>query len=141
MSEAQSKPLKWKPDPDIGFTARRRDDGGMHITFFDVDEKTLMAWREFALEHLMDSDRLTRNLYDLRSLDDIPGEAVELAAEANSDPAARNIRVAVVVSSEPVRKAVEEIAALTDSRSAEIRIFVDLEAADDWLSQPLNTMV
>ncbi len=108
MSDMAIKPLNWKPQPGIGYTVARRPDGGMHYTFTDVSPATLLHWREFALQHLYDSDRLTRNLYDLRQLDSIPDEAIKIALEANSDPAARHIRVAVVLAirvyAEPFRK-------------------------------------
>ena len=64
-----------------------------------------------------------------------------MALEVNSDPAARNIRVAVIVSSEAVRLAVEEITAMSTFGSARIAIFADIAEAEDWLSRPLNTLV
>lgn len=141
MSEGQTKPLHWTPDPEVGFRVNRRDDGGMHVTFNNIEAETLAHWREFALEHLLESDRLTRNLYDLRGIEEIPDEAVQVALEVNSDPSARRIRVAVVVSTETVRQTVEEIAAMTTFGSARLRIFTDLEEAESWLSRPLNTMI
>ena len=56
------------------------------------------------MEHLINSDRLTRNLYDLRLVPDISEEAIQYAIEVNSDPSTRNIRLAVVVATEAVRK-------------------------------------
>ena len=140
MTEESVKPLKFSPDPDIGFNVVRRADGGMHVSFTSADDETLANWREFALEHLIDSDRLTRNLYDLRALDEIPPEAINLAMEVNSDPSARNIRMAVVVSNEVVRKTVEDIMAMTTFSSARIQTFTDLDEAEAWLSRPLSTM-
>ncbi len=137
----QVKPLKWHPDPNIGFTVSRRPDGGMNVVFHFVDEPTLDAWRRFAQEHELDSDRLTRNLYDLRELDELPEEAVRAAVEVNSDPATRNLRVAVLVSRESVRQAVEEIVALTPGGGAEVRVFYDEDEAENWLSQPISTIV
>ena len=141
MSEEQVKPLKLEPDPDMGYTVVRRKDGGMQVTFSDVDPETLMHWREFALEHLLDSDRLTRNLYDLRQLDKLPEAAINLALEANSDPSARNIRLAVVVSNETVRESIEKITAMTTFGSARIKIFTNMAEAETWLSRPLSTLV
>jgi hypothetical protein len=141
MSEIEIKPLKGAPPPDIGYTVVRRPDGGMHFTFTDVDRRTLEHWREFALLHLYDSDRLTRNLYDLRQVKSIPKEAVHFAVEANSDPASRNIRLAVVLASEEVRSAVLEIAALTPAAGAEVGIFTSIEEAESWLNRPLTTMI
>jgi len=45
-----------------------RPDGGMTLTFTNLSDATIQNWREFALEHLLGSDRLTRNLYDLRQV-------------------------------------------------------------------------
>lgn len=140
MTEESVKPLKFSPDPEIGFNVVRRSDGGMHVTFTSADEETLANWREFALSHLIDSDRLTRNLYDLRALDQIPPEAINFALEVNSDPSARNIRLAVLVSSETVKQSVEKITAMTTFGSARIQTFTDLGEADAWLSRPLSTM-
>jgi hypothetical protein len=140
MTEESVKPLKFSPDPDIGFNVVRRSDGGMHVSFTNADEQTLTNWREFALSHLIDSDRLTRNLYDLRALDEIPPEAIKFAMEVNSDPSARNIRMAVVVSNDTVRETVENIMAMTTFSSARIQTFTDLDEAEAWLSRPLNTM-
>jgi hypothetical protein len=143
MSQKDIKPLNWEPTPGIGYLVERRSDGGMNITFSDLNKATLMHWREFALEHLIDSDRMTRNLYDLRAVMDIPAEAVNLAVEANSDPATRNIRLAVVVANETVRKAVLDIAALSTAPGggSNLQLFTDLDEAEEWLSRPLNTMV
>ena len=100
------RPLNWIPKPGIGYTVARRADGGMTITFTDLSERTLSDWREFAFEHLMDSDRLTRNLYDLRDVPEIPEKAIKMAVEVNSDPSTRNLRVAVLVASEAARQAI-----------------------------------
>ncbi len=132
------KPLQWKSEPGIGYTVVRRPDGGMHFTFENVDRRTLEHWRTFALAHLLDSDRLTRNLYDLRLLKEVPDDALQYALELNTDPAARNIRLAVVVSSEAVLEAIERIAALTPSGGVEMRIFLEMEKAETWLSEPLT---
>ncbi|GAB4522619.1 MAG: hypothetical protein Fur0018_04560 [Anaerolineales bacterium] len=140
-SELKPKPLNWEPSPDVGYVVVRRPDGGMHFTFSDLSPHTLEHWRMFALTHLLDSDRLTRNLYDLRLLGDISDEAIHYALELNNDPSTRNIRLAVVVSSEAVLEAVERIAALTPSGGVEMRIFLDLEAAEAWLSEPLTKII
>ncbi len=96
MSDEVLKPLNWNPVPGIGYTVARRPDGGMHFVFTDASPMTLEHWREFSLEHLYDSDRLTRNLYDLSQLEDLPEQAIQYAVEVNNDPSSRNIRLAVV---------------------------------------------
>lgn len=143
MSQTELKPLNWKPAPGIGYTVERRADGGMNLTFTDLNRETLIHWREFALEHLIDSDRQTRNLYDLRQVAEIPAEAVNLAVEANSDPSARNIRLAVVVANEDVRQAVIAIAALSTAPGGgtNLKLFTDIDTAEAWLNQPLETLV
>ena len=65
---ADIKPLNWTPKPGVGMTVARRPDGGMTLTFTDMSEATLKEWHDFALEHLLGVDRLTRNLYDLRAV-------------------------------------------------------------------------
>ena len=138
----EPKPLYWKPEPGIGYSVVRRPDGGMSLTVTDLSDATIQHWHDFALEHLLGSDRLTRNLYDLRLVAAIPEKAIRIAIEANSDPAARNIRLAVVVNSEKVAKAVREIYyAVVPETSAAIKIFTDLRSAETWLSRPLDTMV
>ncbi len=140
MSEA-IKPLFWEPEPGLGYHVERRPDGGMNVVFWFVDERTLEHWRRFAETHELYSDRLTRNLYDLRALDDLPEEAIRYAVEVNSDPATRRIRVAVLVSNDRVRQAIERVIALTPPGSgAEIRIFTDPEEAEAWLARPLEEM-
>jgi len=141
MSINEPKPLNWTPDPDVGFTVTRRTDGGMQITFTDAKMSTLEHWREFALAHLIDSDRLTRNLYDLSKIEVLPEKAIQYALEVNSDPSVRNIRLAVVVSSDQVRNAVQEIAALTAPGGVEMAIFTSLVEAETWLARPLTDMV
>ncbi len=138
MAGPESKPLNWKPDPEAGYTVERRPDGGMHYVFTDITQKTMAHWREFALEHLLESDRLTRNLYDLRQIERIPKEAIEYALEVSSDPSTRNIRLAVVVASQQVQQAIEEIAALTNPGGLEIGIFTEMKAAEAWLNRPLT---
>ncbi|MDX1435453.1 MAG: hypothetical protein R3335_01490 [Anaerolineales bacterium] len=141
MSEEVRKPLNWEPDQEVGYTVERRPDGGMHVTFTDSSHETLAHWRDFALEHLFGSDRLTRNLYDLRGIDNVPEEAIQYAMEVNSDPSARNIRAAILVSSEQVRDSIKEIQARTTFNTARIQIFTDPVEAEDWLSRPLSSMV
>jgi hypothetical protein len=137
----EPKPLYWKPEPGIGYTVVRRPDGGMALTFTDLSDATIQHWHNFALEHLLGSDRLTRNLYDLRQVKDIPEKAIHTAIEVNSDPAARNIRVAVVVNSEKVANAVRELyyQSLPET-SAAIKIFSDIDAAEAWLGRLLDQM-
>ncbi|MEW6713074.1 MAG: hypothetical protein AB1403_24855, partial [Candidatus Riflebacteria bacterium] len=72
----EPKPLNWTPTPGIGYSVIRRGDGGMTLTFTALDEATLKHWREFALDHLFGSDRRTRNLYDLRAVQNIPEQAI-----------------------------------------------------------------
>ena len=143
MAQENVKPLNWKPTPGIGYTVQRRADGGMNLIFTVLDHQTLMHWREFALEHLIDSDRQTRNLYDLRQVKDIPAEAITMAVEANNDPASRNIRLAVVVANAEVRKTVVEIAALSAAPGGgtNLKLFTDIDEAEAWLNRPLETMV
>jgi hypothetical protein len=137
----EPKPLYWQPSPGIGFTVVRRPDGGMTLTFTDLSDATIQNWREFALEHLLGSDRLTRNLYDLSQVSVIPEKAIRIAIEVNSDPAARNIRLAVVVNNDKVANAIREIYyAVVPETSAAIKIFTDLKLAENWLSRPLDQM-
>lgn len=140
MTEEKVKPLNWEPTPGVGYTVVRRPDGGMHYTFTDVSHETLAHWRAFAVEHLLDSDRLTTNLYDLREVDEISQEAVDYAIEVNSDPSARNIRLAVVVK-ESVREAIEKIPSLTTTGGVEFKVFTDLHDAEEWLDRPLTLIV
>jgi hypothetical protein len=140
MSEAELKPLNWKADPNIGYTVRRRPDGGMHYTFTEADHATLEHWREFSLQHLLESDRLTRNLYDLRQVAKVPREAIEYAVEVGNDPSTRNIRLAVVVANDVVRGAIEEIAASFNPGGVEIAIFTKMNEAEAWLDRPLTLL-
>jgi hypothetical protein len=133
------KPLNWTPKPGIGFTVVRRDDGGMTLTFTDLSDATLNDWRDFAMEHLLGMDRRTRNLYDLRAVQEIPEKAIRMAVEANSDPSARNIRVAVVVADQKVADAVRNVGALALAGTASaMKIFSDLNEAEAWLARPLD---
>ena len=133
------KPLNWTPKPGVGFSVVRRDDGGMTLTFTDLSEATINDWRDFALEHLFSADRRTRNLYDLRAVREIPEKAIRMAVEANSDPSARNIRVAVVVADEKVANAVREVGALALAGTASaMKIFTDINEAEAWLGRSLD---
>ena len=135
------KPLNWTPKPGVGMTVSRRPDGGMNLAFSDTSEATIREWHDFALEHLLGSDRLTRNLYDLRAVRDLSPAAVQTAVEVNSDPQARNIRLAVVVANEEAAKAIRDIAALALPESAAaMKLFTDLDEAEAWLSRPLDQM-
>jgi hypothetical protein len=133
------KPLNWTPKPGVGFTVVRRDDGGMNLTFTDLSNATLADWRTFAMDHLLGMDRRTRNLYDLRAVKEIPEKAIRAAVEANSDPSARNIRVAVVVANEEVANAIRQVAAraLPETASA-LKLFTDIDDAETWLARPLD---
>lgn len=135
----QTKPLNWTPKPGIGFTVVRREDGGMALTFTDLSDATLGEWRDFAMEHLLGVDRRTRNLYDIRAVKEIPEKAIRMAVEANSDPSARNIRVAVVVASEDVAEAIREVAArAVPGTAAAMKIFSNMAEAEAWLARPLD---
>jgi hypothetical protein len=135
----QIKPLNWTPKPGVGLSVIRRSDGGMTLTFTDLSEATLKDWREFAMEHLLGSDRRTRNLYDLRAVKEIPENAIRMAVEANSDPSARNIRLAVVVADEKAANAIRDVAALAQAQSAAaMKLFTDIDEAEAWLARPLD---
>jgi hypothetical protein len=135
----QPKPLHWAPAEGIGYTVVRRDDGGMNLTFTDLSDETINHGREFAMEHLLGADRRTRNLYDLRAVKEIPEKAIRMAVEANSDPSARNIRVAVVVADEKVAQAIRNVAALALPETASaLKLFRDMDEAEAWLSRPLD---
>jgi hypothetical protein len=111
----------------------------MTLTFTDLSDATLNEWRDFALDHLLGVDRRTRNLYDIRGVKEIPEKAIRMAVEANSDPSARNIRVAVVVADENVAEAIREVAALALPASASaMKIFTDINEAEAWLARPLD---
>src|SRR5512146_2012165 len=135
----QTKPLNWTPKPGIGYTVIRRGDGGMTLTFTDLSDATLEHWRHFALEHLLGVARRTRNLYDLRAVKEIPEKAIRMAVEANSDPAARHIRVAVVVADEQVANAIRNVAAMALPETASaMKLFADINQAEAWLGRPLD---
>ncbi|HXZ72387.1 MAG TPA: hypothetical protein VEH31_16165 [Streptosporangiaceae bacterium] len=135
------KPLNWSPTPGVGYTVVRRADGGMQLTFTDLSDATLKHWHDFSIEHLMGSDRLTRNLYDLRQVKSIPEKAIRLAIEVDSDPASRNIRAAVVVASPAVRDTVLQVVAAAERPAgAAVKIFTDLNEAEAWLSRPLDQL-
>lgn len=133
------KPLNWKPKPGVGLSVVRRGDGGMTLTFTDLSDLTINDWREFAMEHLLGLSGRTRNLYDLRTVKDIPEKAVKMAVEANSDPSARNIRVAVVVADEAAAHAIRKVAALAlPETAAAMKLFTDINEAEAWLARPLD---
>jgi hypothetical protein len=135
----ESKPLNWTSAPDAGYSVVRREDGGMNLTFTDLSDSTMAHWHKFALEHLLGSDRRTRNLYDLRAVSDIPEKAIRMAVDANSDPSARNIRVAVVVADEKVADGIRNVAALAETGLASaLKIFTDINEAEAWLARPLD---
>lgn len=134
-----SKPLNWTSAPDVGYSVIRRGDGGMTLTFTDLSDATMAHWHEFALEHLLGADRRTRNLYDLRTVKDIPEKAIRMAVDANSDPSARNIRVAVVVADQSVADGIRNVAALAETGLASaLKIFTDINEAESWLARPLD---
>lgn len=137
----EPKPLAYTPpsDQSVGFTAARRPDGGMHLTFTRLDRETLAQWREFAQRHLHAADRQNRNLYDLRAVREIPDEVIQVAEELNSDPAAKFIRLAVVVARPELAGALREIDRL--SMGAEIEVFTDLDEAEAWLERPFSRLL
>jgi len=133
------KPLNWTPKEGVGLSVVRRGDGGMTLTFTDLSEATINDWRGFAMEHLMGLSGRTRNLYDLRAVKEIPEKAIRMAVEANSDPSARNIRVAVVVADEKVAEAIREVGALAlAGTAAAMKISTDINEAEAWLGRPLD---
>ena len=137
MSEI--KPLNWTAAPGIGYSVVRRGDGGMTLTFTDLSDATLDHWKDFALDHLLEADRRTRNLYDLRAVKEIPEKAIRMAVEANSDPSARNIRVAVVVADQSVADGIVKVASLAEAETASaLKIFTDINEAEAWLGRPLD---
>jgi hypothetical protein len=140
MAETDVKPLHWHPEPGIGYSVTRRPDGGMNVVFSDISKRTLEHWRNFSMEHLLDSDRLTRNLYDLRNINEISDQAINYAVEVNNDPSVRNIRLAVVVSNPKVMEGVKRIEALTIHGGVEMAIFEDMDSAEDWLARPLTLL-
>jgi len=136
---SEIKPLNWTPKPGVGMTVTRRADGGMTLAFTDMSQATLKEWHDFALEHLLGVERRTRNLYDLRAVRQIDEKAVRTAVEVNSDPSARNIRLAVVVATQDAADAIRKIAALAlPETAAAMKIFTDLDEAEAWLSRPLD---
>jgi 2-amino-4-hydroxy-6-hydroxymethyldihydropteridine diphosphokinase len=140
-SQPEGTMEKYVPDSEVGFSVTRRPDGGMQVVFTQVTHQTLKHWREFALAHLEDSNHLTTNMYDLRQIEELSDEAIQYAVEVNTDPSVRNIRLAVVVASERVRKALQEIDALSAGYGVEMGIFTDIEEAESWLNRPLTLLV
>lgn len=142
MSDIELKPLNWSPQPGLGYTVARRQDGGLNFVFTKTDPVTMKHWRDFVEGHLLDSDRLTRNLYDLSQVGELPRQAIEYAVEAGNDPSMRNIRLAVVVSNETVQQGVERIIALTSAPGGvEMAVFTEVELAEAWLNRPLTLVV
>ena len=133
------KPLNWTPKPGVGMTVARRPDGGMTLTFTDMSDATVKEWHDFALEHLLGMEGRTRNLYDLRLVKEINEKAIHTAVEVNSDPSARNIRLAVVVATVEAADAIREIAALAlPETAAAMKIFTVMDEAETWLARPLD---
>lgn len=135
------KPLNWKKKANIGYTVARRADGGMDVRFTDLSEATISDWKEFAFEHLFGSDRLTRNLYDLRDVQEIPEAAINMAVEVNNDPSTRNLRVAVLVKNEHDRDSILTVAAGAVGSGAAIKIFTDLATAEAWLTNAVEQIL
>lgn len=138
---ADSKPFLAPPpsDPAIGYTVTRRADGGMHYRFTQSDARTVAHWREFAAQHLLAADHNTRNLYDLRALPALSKDALSAAREMADDPAARNVRTALVVASPEVAAALKEIMLL--SERGNLGLFTSLEEAEAWLALPFSRLL
>jgi hypothetical protein len=111
----------------------------MHYVFTKADLPTLQHWREFALRHLQTADHNTRNLYDIRLIADLSEAARQFALEVANDPAARNVRTAVVVASPEVAQVLDEIMVL--SERVNLRLFTTLADAEDWLAQPFSRLL
>ena len=135
------KPLHFSPDPGVGFSVTRREDGGMNVTFTGITHETLTHWHQFAEEHLIGSDHLVRNLYDLRQVERFSDEAVQIAIELNNDPSTRNIRLAAVVANDTVRTAMQKIFDNTPGGGVRMGVFDDMDAAEAWLNRPMESMV
>jgi hypothetical protein len=135
------KPFNASPpsDPAIGYSVIRRADGGMHYVFTKSDGPTVTHWREFAAQHLLTADHNTRNLYDLRPLAAISAEALHAALEMANDPAARNVRTAIVVSGPAVAAMLKDITVL--SERGNLRVFTELDEAEAWLAQPFSRLL
>ena len=137
MSEI--KPLNWKAEPGVGYMVARRTDGGMQFVFTDLSDATVAHWKQFSEDHLLDADRLTRNLYDLRAVKEFNEDAMRVAIQLNSDPSARKIRIAVVVANDATANAIRKVAALADTNfAADIHIYTDVNKAEEWLALPLD---
>ena len=136
---SEMKPLNWTAAPGVGYSVIRRGDGGMTLTFTDLSDETMAHWQKFAMDHLLEADRRTRNLYDLRAVKEFPEKAIRMAVEANSDPSARNIRVAVVLADESVADGIRKVAALAETEYASaMKLFTDINEAEAWLGRPLD---
>lgn len=133
------KPINWTPDPNIGFTVERRDDGGLKFTFTDLKLETVNAWRGVATEHLIDAEGNNRNLYDLSAVIEISETAIQAAIEVNSDPGAHFVRIAVVVANDEVAQALRKVNAL--SQGVELGMFTDLAKAEVWLERPFSPLL
>lgn len=138
---APTKPFNASPptDPAIGYTVTRRADGGMHYIFTKSDLPTVKHWREFATQHLLAADHNTRNLYDLRPLPTLSPEALHAALEMANDPAARNVRTAIVVSGPAVAVMLKDITVL--SERGNLRLFTEIDEAEAWLAQPFSRLL
>ena len=66
---------------------------------------------------------------------------IAYAVEVNNDPSVRNIRLAVVATSEKVREAMKKVASLTTPGGVEMGLFRTLEEAETWLNRPLTLVV
>lgn len=135
------KPFNASPpsDPAIGYSVIRRADGGMHYVFTKSDLPTVTHWRDFAAQHLLTADHNTRNLYDLRPLAAISAEALQAALEMANDPAARNVRTAIVVSGPAVAAMLKDITVL--SERGNLRVFTEIDEAEAWLAQPFSRLL
>ncbi len=136
---SHDKPLDWTAEPERGYTVARRADGGLHVTFHHLSPAVLAHWQAFAQQHLQGAERFNRNLYDLRAVKAIPPEAIHFAEDVNADPAARFVRVAVVVSTDAARDALAGLAQL--SAGVELEVFSDLAQAERWLDRPASRLL
>jgi len=136
---AHQKPLDWSSEPERGYSVARRPDGGLHVTFHHLSPAVLAHWQAFAHRHLQGAERFNRNLYDLRAVAVIPPDAIRLAEDVNADPAARFVRVAVVVSSKAVQQALAGLVQL--SSGVELEVFSNLQEAQHWLDRPVSRLL
>jgi hypothetical protein len=111
----------------------------MHYVFTHTDAATVTHWRAFAAHHLLAADHNTRNLYDLRALATISLAALTAAQEMMNDPAARNVRTALVVANPAMADLLQGLMAL--SEHGNLKLFTDMADAEPWLAQPFSRLL